>query len=146
MLDSLVVQQYCALEESVCFFLYADDYVNDYTRAAMPAKAGIQLLGLKALAPRVARHPCAHLPPEIPSKKDASSIQAQLSFAELTDTSIAEAHESKRLADEAESQVAPIHALLDFWRTLRWLVTWRSSSACRTAGSSPAKRANMRSL
>ncbi|MGH8588527.1 MAG: Eco57I restriction-modification methylase domain-containing protein, partial [Gammaproteobacteria bacterium] len=49
----------------------------------------------------------------------ARSLEA---VAELTDTSIAEAHESKRLADEAEAQVAPIHALLDFWRTLRWLV------------------------
>ena len=49
----------------------------------------------------------------------ATSLEA---VAELTDTSIAEAHESKRLADEAEGQVAPIHALLDFWRTLRWLV------------------------
>jgi hypothetical protein len=44
------------------------------------------------------------------------------SVAELTDTSIAEAHESKRLADEAARQVAPIMALLDLWRSLRWLV------------------------
>lgn len=42
--------------------------------------------------------------------------------AELTDTSIAEAHESKRLADEAAGQVAPIHGLLSFWRALRWLM------------------------
>jgi hypothetical protein len=42
--------------------------------------------------------------------------------ADLTDTSIAEAHESKSLADEAAAQVAPIHALLSFWRALRWLV------------------------
>lgn len=49
----------------------------------------------------------------------ATTLEA---VAELTDTSIAEAHESKRLADGAEGQVAPIHALLDFWRTLRWLV------------------------
>jgi hypothetical protein len=42
--------------------------------------------------------------------------------ADLTDTSIAEAHESKRLADSAREQVAPIHGLLNFWRALRWLV------------------------
>ena len=42
--------------------------------------------------------------------------------AELTDTSIAEAQESKSLADQAEREVEPIHALLSFWRALRWLV------------------------
>ena len=49
----------------------------------------------------------------------AKSLEA---VADLTDTSIAEAHESKRLTDEAAKYVAPIHALLDFWRALRWLV------------------------
>ena len=49
----------------------------------------------------------------------AKSLEA---VADLTDTSIAEAHESKRLTDEAAAYVAPIHALLDFWRALRWLV------------------------
>ncbi|MDP2431279.1 MAG: restriction endonuclease [Pseudomonadota bacterium] len=44
------------------------------------------------------------------------------SVAELTDTSVAEAHESKRLADEANRQIAPLHALLGFWRGLRWIV------------------------
>ena len=34
--------------------------------------------------------------------------------ADLTDTSIAEAHESKSLSDQAAAQVAPIHALLSF--------------------------------
>ena len=42
--------------------------------------------------------------------------------ADLTDTSIAEALESKSLSDQAAVQVAPIHALLSFWRALRWLV------------------------
>jgi hypothetical protein len=42
--------------------------------------------------------------------------------ADLTDVDIAEARLSKRLADEAAEQVAPIYALLDFWRSLRWLV------------------------
>lgn len=49
----------------------------------------------------------------------AKSLDA---VAELTDTSIAEAHESKALSDAAEAQLAPIHALLDFWRALRWLI------------------------
>jgi hypothetical protein len=42
--------------------------------------------------------------------------------ADLTDVDIAEAQLSKQLATEAASQVAPIHAVLDFWRALRWLV------------------------
>ncbi|MDE2147354.1 MAG: Eco57I restriction-modification methylase domain-containing protein, partial [Burkholderiales bacterium] len=41
--------------------------------------------------------------------------------ADLTDVDIAEAQLSKQLADEAEAQVAPLLALLDFWRALRWL-------------------------
>ncbi|MBI4741300.1 MAG: restriction endonuclease, partial [Betaproteobacteria bacterium] len=49
----------------------------------------------------------------------AKSLEA---VADLTDTSIAEAHESKRLADEAGTLVAPVHGLLDFWRGLRWRV------------------------
>ncbi|MCY7371920.1 MAG: hypothetical protein LH479_13945 [Polaromonas sp.] len=42
--------------------------------------------------------------------------------ADLTDVDIAEAQLSKQLAQEAAAQVAPIHAVLDFWRALRWLV------------------------
>jgi hypothetical protein len=42
--------------------------------------------------------------------------------ADLTDVDIAEAQLSKQLATEAAAQVAPIHAVLDFWRALRWLV------------------------
>ena len=61
--------------------------------------------------------------------------------AELTDTSIAEAHESQRLADEAQTQVRPIHALLDFWRALRWLVVgWPTNRLTRIRDES-AKRA-----
>jgi len=41
--------------------------------------------------------------------------------ADYTDVDIAEARASKRLADEADAQVAPLHALLDFWRAMRWL-------------------------
>lgn len=42
--------------------------------------------------------------------------------ADLTDTDIGEAQLSKQLATEADKQIAPIHAVLDFWRALRWLV------------------------
>ncbi|MDP2370207.1 Eco57I restriction-modification methylase domain-containing protein [Rhodoferax sp.] len=42
--------------------------------------------------------------------------------ADLTDVDIAEAQLSRQLATEALAQVAPIHAVLDFWRALRWLV------------------------
>ncbi len=49
----------------------------------------------------------------------AQSLEA---VADLTDTSIAEAHESKRLADSARGEIAPIHSLLSFWRALRWLI------------------------
>ncbi len=42
--------------------------------------------------------------------------------ADLTDVDIAEAQLSKRLAAEAAANVAPMHAVLDFWRALRWLI------------------------
>jgi hypothetical protein len=42
--------------------------------------------------------------------------------ADLTDVDIAEAQLSKSLADEALAQIMPLHALLDFWRALRWMV------------------------
>ena len=42
--------------------------------------------------------------------------------ADLTDADIGEAQLSKALAHSAAEQVAPIHAVLDFWRAMRWLV------------------------
>ena len=42
--------------------------------------------------------------------------------ADLTDVDMAEARQSQQLAHDAAAQLAPIHALLDFWRALRWLV------------------------
>ncbi len=42
--------------------------------------------------------------------------------ADLTDIDIGEAQLSKQLAATAAEQVAPIHAVLDFWRAMRWLV------------------------
>lgn len=42
--------------------------------------------------------------------------------ADLTDVDIAEAKLSKQLANEAIANVAPMHAVLDFWRALRWLL------------------------
>ena len=54
--------------------------------------------------------------------------------ADFTDVDIAEAQRSKLLAAEAQAQVAPLHALLDFWRALRWLVPgWPVDSAARLA-------------
>ena len=54
--------------------------------------------------------------------------------ADFTDVDIAEAQRSKLLAAEAQVQVAPLHALLDFWRALRWLVPgWPVDSAARLA-------------
>jgi hypothetical protein len=50
------------------------------------------------------------------------AAQSLAAVADLTDTSIAEAHESKRLADQAAALVAPVHGLLDFWRGLRWRI------------------------
>ena len=54
--------------------------------------------------------------------------------ADFTDVDIAEAQRSKTLAAEAQAQVAPLHALLDFWRALRWLVPgWPVNSAVKLA-------------
>ncbi|MFO1285814.1 MAG: hypothetical protein U1F49_04260 [Rubrivivax sp.] len=54
--------------------------------------------------------------------------------AEFTDVDIAEVRLSKQLADEAEAKVAPLHALLDFWRALRWLVPgWPPAKAQQLA-------------
>ena len=54
--------------------------------------------------------------------------------ADLTDVDIAEARLSRQLAAEAATQVAPLHALLDFWRALRWLLPgWPVDKAARLA-------------
>ncbi|HSV70876.1 MAG TPA: hypothetical protein VLI72_12255 [Methylibium sp.] len=54
--------------------------------------------------------------------------------ADLTDIDIAEANLSKQLAAEADAQVAPLHALLDFWRALRWLLPgWPVDAARKIA-------------
>lgn len=54
--------------------------------------------------------------------------------ADLTDVDIAEARLSRKLAREAGEQVAPLHALLDFWRALRWLLPgWPAADARRLA-------------
>jgi hypothetical protein len=42
--------------------------------------------------------------------------------ADLTDVNISEAELSKQLANNAQEKLAPLHAVLDFWRALRWLV------------------------
>lgn len=58
------------------------------------------------------------------------AAQSLARVAELTDVDIAEARLSRQLAEDAAEQVAPIHALLDFWRALRWkLPGWPVNSA-----------------
>lgn len=52
----------------------------------------------------------------------AVAAKAIAQVADLTDVDMAEAQLSKQLAEQAAEQVAPIHAVLDFWRALRWLV------------------------
>lgn len=42
-------------------------------------------------------------------------------IADLTDVDVAEAHHSKALLEQIESELAPLQALQDFWRALRWL-------------------------
>ena len=50
------------------------------------------------------------------------AANALTAVAELTDVDIAETNQSRQLSDQAMAEIAPIHALLDFWRALRWLV------------------------
>ncbi|MBC7215445.1 MAG: restriction endonuclease [Burkholderiaceae bacterium] len=50
------------------------------------------------------------------------AAQALAQVADLTDADISEVHQSQRLAQEAQAQLAPVHAVLDFWRALRWLI------------------------
>ena len=57
-----------------------------------------------------------------------------LRVADFTDVDIAEAQLSKQLAAEADAEVGPLHALLDFWRALRWLLPgWPVDSARKLA-------------
>ena len=57
---------------------------------------------------------------EMQRLKAAADAIAQV--ADLTDADIGEVHQSQALAEEANRQLAPIHAVLDFWRALRWLI------------------------
>ena len=50
------------------------------------------------------------------------AARSLVQVADLTDVDIAEARLSKQLAADAQEQVAPLHALLDFWRALRWMM------------------------
>lgn len=52
----------------------------------------------------------------------ALAAKAMAQVADLTDVDMGEAELSKQLATEAQAQLAPLHAVLDFWRALRWLV------------------------
>ena len=63
-----------------------------------------------------------------------SAARGLAQVADLTDVDIAEARESKRLATEADARTAPLHALLDFWRALRWLLPgWPVADAGKLA-------------
>jgi hypothetical protein len=71
----------------------------------------------------------------------AHAAQAIARVADLTDADIAEAQLSRQLATEADAQIAPMHAVLDFWRALRWLVPgWPVDRPARLARLLPAAR------
>ncbi len=54
--------------------------------------------------------------------------------ADLTDVNIGEAQLSKQLAAIASAQIAPIHAVLDFWRALRWIIPgWPAAKVSQIA-------------
>jgi hypothetical protein len=54
--------------------------------------------------------------------------------ADYTDVDIAEVRLSKQLADQADAELAPLQALLDFWRAMRWLVPgWPVDKPARLA-------------
>ena len=60
-------------------------------------------------------------------------------IADLTDIDIAEAHHSKELLDTIETELAPLVALQDFWRSLRWLEPdWPKSKMFKSK--SPTRR------
>ncbi|MDR1709946.1 MAG: restriction endonuclease [Candidatus Accumulibacter sp.] len=52
----------------------------------------------------------------------AVAAQSLLDVGNLTDADISEIELSIKLSREAEREIAPIAALLDFWRAMRWLV------------------------
>ena len=69
----------------------------------------------------------------------ALSAKALSQVADLTDADIAEAKLSQQLAAEADQQLAPLHAVLDFWRAMRWLIPgWGGSSHQTTSMSDMA--------
>ena len=64
----------------------------------------------------------------------AQAARGLAQVADLTDVDIAEARQSKALANEADARTAPLHALLDFWRALRWLLPgWPVADARKLA-------------
>jgi hypothetical protein len=80
------------------------------------AKAGLQALGALLMQGEFARLDAA-----------AESLD---NVAELTDVDIAEAKLSKQLAEAAAANIAPLHAMLDFWRAMRWIVPgWPAKTA-----------------
>ena len=63
---------------------------------------------------------------ELTALDAATSAMEQI--AALTDIDVAEAHRSKELLTEIDAQLAPLKAILDFWRALRWMIPgWDAS-------------------
>jgi hypothetical protein len=55
-------------------------------------------------------------------KRIEIAASAMEEIATLTDVDVAEAHRSKELLDDIDAQLAPLQALLDFWRGMRWRI------------------------
>lgn len=85
---------------------------------------------------------------EMQRLKLAADAIAQV--ADLTDADIGEVHQSQALAEEANRQLAPIHAVLDFWRALRWLIPgWpvaKSSQLAKLLKDQPERQAALARL
>jgi hypothetical protein len=73
------------------------------------------------------------------------AAQAIEKVADLTDAGIAEVQLSKQLAAEADAKLAPLHAVLDFWRALRWLIPgWPVDESATLAKLLPPARGQAR--
>ncbi|MCL2831452.1 MAG: Eco57I restriction-modification methylase domain-containing protein [Betaproteobacteria bacterium] len=71
----------------------------------------------------------------------ARAARAIAEVADLTDVDIAEVQLSKRLATEAQANIAPMHAVLDFWRALRWMAPgWPVDQSAKLAKILPPRR------
>ena len=60
-----------------------------------------------------------------------AATSAMEEIAALVDIDVAEAHRSKALLDDIDRDLAPLRRLLDFWRSLRWIIPGWSGDAFR---------------